>query len=188
VRAPLTIALITALTLAACATIGPPRRFANIPDASADECGIVKAAISAVLSEEPYFSKPVDAPMISYLAISPYLVADEFEENPYEDLKEQPPVNVTACIVGSVQGPKGRVMTFDYPQQLRNDQIVDAHGWVSRPIVRGDKATVLLARGQCYRTSTIELKREGGGWHVSGIRHATEPVDWIGRDPCSPWP
>lgn len=187
-RAPLTIAVVTAQLLTACATIGPPRRFAHIPNASTEECAIVKAALTAVLSEEPFFSKPVDAPMISYIAITPYLVADEFEENPFEALKDQAPVNVAACIVGSVQGPKGRLMTFDYPEQLRNDRIVDAHGWVSRPIVRGDKATVLLARAQCYRTSTIELNREAGAWGVSGIRHATKPVDWIGRDPCSPWP
>ena len=187
-RATLTIAIVTALALAGCASIGPPRRFADIPDASAEECGIVKTALTAVLAEEPYFTKPVEAPTISYIAITPYLAADAFDENPYEALKDQTPVNVTACIAGSVRGPRGRIMIFDYPQQLRNERIVDAHGWVSRPVIQGDKATVLLSRGRCYRTSTIELERRAGCWRAVAIRHETDPVEWAGRDPCSPWP
>lgn len=187
-RAPLTIALVAALLVTGCATLGAPRRFADIPDAGEEECGIVKTALTAVLSEEPFYTKPVHAPMISYIAVTPYLVADVFDENPYEALKAQPPVNVTACIVGAVKGPRGRIMTFDYPQQLRNERIVDPHGWVSRPMVEGDKATVLLTRGQCYRTTTIQLAKAGGQWTATSIAHARTEVGWIGRDPCSPWP
>lgn len=187
-RAPLTIAVVTALALAGCATIGPPRRFADIPDAAAEECAIVKTAMTALMSEEPFFLRPVEPPTISLLAITPFLVADTFEENPYEELKAQGPVNVRACIAGVVKGPKGRIMIFDYPQQLRNERIVDAHGWVSRPVIDGDRAVVLLSRGQCYRTSTIELERREGSWRAIAIRHETGPVEWAGRDPCSPWP
>jgi len=142
----------------------------------------------AVLSEEPYYAKPPPPPRIGYIAITPYLAADVFGENPYEGLKDTPPVNISRCIGTALSGPKGRIMGFDYPERLRNDRIVDAHGWVSRPMIEGDKATVLLSRGQCWRTTTIQLSRTGDQWQAVSIQHARDDIVWSGRHPCDPWP
>lgn len=187
-RATASIAVI-ALIAAGCVGVeAPPTRFAGIASASPEECGVIKTALAAVLNEEPYFSKPQPPPPISYIAVSPYLAADVFGENPYEALKETPPVNLAHCIGPSLAGPRGRIMGFDYPEQLRNDRIVDAHGWVSRPMIEGDRATVLLSRGQCYRTSTISLARTEAGWSPMSIAHAKDDIVWSGRHPCDPWP
>jgi hypothetical protein len=165
----------------------PPARFSAIPRASDEECAIVRTALGAVLNEEPYYAKPLPPPPISYIAISPHLAADAFGENPYEALKDVAPVNLSHCVGASITGPRARIIGFDYPERLRNDRIVDAHGWVSRPIVQDGKATVLLNRGQCWRTSTIELVREGADWRAAAIRHSPDDIVWSGRHPCEPW-
>ena len=182
------LALAAAVGVSSCATAPAPQRFADIPPASAEECAIVRTALVAVLSEEPFHAKAVEPPPIGYIAVSPYLAADPFEDNPYEALKDQAPVSLAGCIGGVIKGPRYRIMSFKYPQRIRTEEIVDNEGWVSRPLVRGEEATVVLSRGHCYRTTTIALRREGDAWRARQIRHASSDPVWAGQDPCSPWP
>ncbi len=173
--------------LGACAAIKTPQPYASIAPASETECAVTRAALLAVLSEEPFYSKPAPPPAMSFIAITPSLVADIFEDNPYEDAPVMEPRSLSGCVTRGFKGPRGRIMVFEFPQALRNERIIDHQGWVARPVIEGDSATVLISRGLCYRTTTIELFHGRAGWEADKITHAKSDVEWAGRHPCDLW-
>lgn len=188
-HAPLKIVMAAVLMAAGCASTQPATgSIGQAPAASAEECGLIRTALLSVVNEEPYYSKPAPPPAVSYIAFSPYLVSDAFDDNPYAATRDVTPVNIKACIGASLNGPRGRIMGFANPRQAPEEGVLDRNGWVSRPVVSGDKATVLLRRGQCYLTSTIELTRDpANAWRVSRIRHSDREIVWSGAHPCDAW-